>query len=279
MRYFRHQLQHNSIPSNQDEVIGHAILPSDCQLNGVQGQVHCQMAATVPFNRAVMYACDGWVIPVDDPDTVDVIDDIWDRFVEKDNPATSFDLDTASADTISFDEPGTPNSDRIAGLGELDQSKRFFRRRKLMTFQSIPRGFIDATPDTYIPGDVFNVKVRRRMSVDEFSIAMFGFGSPAFTSVTTTHPSSPTETQWLQLKYAEVVLEQAWMDIAGLTEAGAETPWEEATALIVDMLEPVILEDTAGAFNNDDWDVFSQFTWDLSVPGRRNFSAALTAAS
>lgn len=281
MRYFRHTLQHNVVGANTDSSIGHAVVPSEGRMNGVVGQVHCQTSAVQPFNSAMMYGCDGWMIPVDDPDTVDLIDDIWDRFVEKDFTliAGSFDLDTAGTDTISFDEPGIGSADRLGGQETLQQSKRFFRRRKMITFQSNPKGFLDATPDVYLPGDVFRVSSKGMPVVDRMSVAVVGFGSPAFASVTTTHKSSPTETEWLQIKYMEVILEQAWMDLAGLTEAGAETPYVEAIALIADMLEPTVIEDTVAAFKDATMDVFCQLTWDLSVPGRRDLSRALTTAS
>lgn len=283
MRYFRHTLQHNNIDDNTDESIGHAFIPSEGKLNGVMGQVHCQALGTQSVVTAHMYACDGWIIPVNDPDTVDLVDDLWDRFVEKDFDLTTgaINLDTAGTDTISFDEPGRLNANRVAGLEALQQDKRWFRRRKLISFQSNARGFIDGTPDLYRPGDVFDVKVSRVMPpADEFAVAILGFGTPILNNVTTTHKSSPTETEWMQIKYMEVILEQAWMDLAGLTETGAETPWEEATALIADMLEPTVIEDIAGSFlNATSWDVFASLTWDLSVPGTRDFSNALTAAS
>lgn len=281
MRYFRHTLQGNVIPANTDESIGHAVVPSEGSLNGVSGKVVCQGSGQNSVHVVSLYACDGWMIPVEDPDTVDLIDDIWDRFVEKDFAITagSFDIDTSGTDTISFDEPGHGNADRLAGIAALQQSQRWFRRRKMVSFPEHPRGFIDAAPDSYIPSDVFQVRSNKRYKVDKMSVAVMGFGSPQMNTVTTSHDSSPTENEWIQIKYAELVLEQAWMSLAGLTEAGAETPYEEAVATIADMLEPTVIEDTAGMFHNHTWDVFAQLTWDLSVPGRRDFSKALTAAS
>lgn len=281
MRYFRHTLEHHSVSSNTDEAIAFAAIPSESNLNGCQGEVHVQGVANEAITSVSMYGCDAWLIPVGDPDTPDLIDDLWDRFVEKDFDliSGSFDLDTASPDTQPFDEPGTHNTDRIASIEALEQSQRFFRRRKILSFVTGPRGFIDAAPDSYNPGDFFKVRTRRNMHADVPSVAVFGFGSPDLADTTVTHPSSPTETEWLQIKYMEVVLEQAWMDLAGLTEAGAETPWEEAVALIADQLEPNVVEDTAAAFKPTAYNVWCQMTFDITVPGRRDFTKALTAAS
>lgn len=283
MRYFRHTLQHNSVAINTDESISHAAIPSEGALNSVRGQVHCQTELALSTDDAVLYGCDGWMIPVTNPDTQDLIDDIWDRFVEKDFSlvAGAFDLGTGvgDEDTVTFDEPGLGSAGSLAGFQALLPEKRFFRRRKMITFMSWPRGFEAGTPDTFLPGDTFRVNVNRHMESDDFSVAIIGFGASSLSTETSTHASSPTEDQWLQIKYMEVILEQAWMDIAGLVEAGAETPWEEAVATIADTLEPAVIEDTAGSFPNFAWDVYTQMTWDLSVPGRRDFSKALTTAS
>lgn len=281
MRYFRHTTQHNLIAHSTDESIGHAFVPDEGSLNGVRGKVICSAVLQNSVNIVSMYGCDGWMVPVDDPDTPDLVDDLWDRFVEKDFDivAGSFDIGTGTDDTSTFNEPGVVNADRIGDLETLKQDQRWYRRRKMVSFAERPRGFLDGTPDTYIPTDVFNVSSRDRFNADRQMVAILGFGSPTFNEMTATHKTSPTETEWIQIKYMEVILEQAWMDLAGLTEAGAETPYEEAVALIADMLEPTVIEDTAGAFHNHSWDVFTQLTWDLSVPGRRDFSKALTGAS
>jgi len=279
MRYFRHTLQHNKINNGVDQVIGHALIPSDGSMNGVQGEVICQ-ADNVPVTKVVLYACDGWLIPVEDPDTIDTIDDIWDRFVSKDSSIGNLDTDTSTPNIAQFDEPGEVNVDAVIGMEAMAPTNRFFRRRHILAFQKGARGFIDGTPDSYYPGDAFKVKVGRKMAADQMSVAVLGFSHPVMNITTTVFASSPSEKQWMQLKYLEVVLEQAWMDMVGLTEAGAETPWEEASLFIEDMLEPTVQEATSGAFENPGFmDVWTQLSWDLSVPGRRDLSSALTGAS
>lgn len=62
------------------------------------------------------------------------------------------------------------------------------------------------------------------------------------------------------------------MQLMGLTEAGAETPWEEAALLVEEVLEPTVIEETAANFNNGAFDVYTAMTWDISVPGRRSFN-------
>lgn len=99
------------------------------------------------------------------------------------------------------------------------------------------------------------------------------FSNPTLDDTTTLAAQSfTTEAKWMQMKYLEVVLEQAWMELMGLTEAGAETPWEEAALLVEEVLEPTVIEETAGAFTTNPFNVFCSMTWDITVPGRREFN-------
>ncbi len=71
-----------------------------------------------------------------------------------------------------------------------------------------------------------------------------------------------------EVKYIDHVLEMAMMDLLGLTEAGAETPWEEASDLLRAYLDPSLLEPNAGTFVGTSWGAFGELTFDVVVPGR-----------
>lgn len=71
------------------------------------------------------------------------------------------------------------------------------------------------------------------------------------------------------MKYFEVVLEQAWMQLVQLVEAGAETPWEEAALLVEEVLEPTVIEESSAAFAAIAYNVYAKMTWDVTVPGRK----------
>lgn len=280
MRFFRHTMMQRAVPGAADEVIGHAMLPQDARLNRVQGEVHCVAAVQESVQSVSQYACDGWVLDLPDPDTADSIDDIWDLMVNKDADETSgFDLDTTSPDTSQFDEPGEWNAARTAGMDKTPQSKRWFRRRKMISLASNPTGF-DPAADNYFPADVFKVNASPRMGPDDWGMAALGFGSPILTATTTTIPSTPgSEGEWIQLKYLEVVLEQAWMDLAGLNETPGTDPWQGSVDMIEELLEPDVVEDIAATFEAGTWNVWAKLSWDITVPGRRDFSKALTGAS
>lgn len=70
------------------------------------------------------------------------------------------------------------------------------------------------------------------------------------------------------MKYIGHVLERALLHLFGVTEMGAETPWEEATALLKKHLEPDVFEDVGGKFGSDSWRVYSMAMFDHSVEGR-----------
>ncbi len=187
-------------------------------------------------------------------------------------------MDTSGADTAPFYEAGQGSPNQVGGMGNQEPKDRIYRRRQIISFVTSPRGFLDGTPDTYVPGDAFHLSAKKGWSADYWSVAAVAIGLPFMSEVTTTVPTLPgTEARWLQNKYIEVVLEQAWMEMSGLIEAGAETPWEDAAAFIEDILEPTVIETTAARLQGTTMQALAQLTWDISVPGRRKFNV-LSAA-
>lgn len=272
----RHELSQIRMSAAADKVMGHIQMPPECTLNNVFGNIHCLVDGVVTVIQGVMYGVDGFVLPDQDPGAIDLINDIWDFQVTKDDDFSGgMDLDAFDTDANPVFEPGEPNIANLMGLDVFNsQENRFFKRRKLITFASDPRGFeVAGPPDTYIPADVFKVRATPRIEAKVPSYAMLGFSSPAQDDVSPTSPSSlGSEAAWMQIKYLDMVLEQAFVELVGLTETGAETPWEEAADLLETLLEPTVIEETAGSFTAVAWVVFSQLTWQMSVPGHRSIS-------
>lgn len=218
-----------------------------------------------------MYGAKGVVVQIDDIDTALSFDTLWDQMVPKDQELTlgGQDLSGVTDATPEF-EPGEPDVTAITDYQIFDDDMEWFKRRKLITFASHPLGFEVGTPDSYIPRDTFKIRSRRRMAVEVASAALFAISAPALDDTTATvFDTFASEAELMQVKYLEVVLEQAWMALAGLTETGAETPYEEAMALIADYLEPDVLEETASSFVGQSWTTFTSMTFDITVPGRR----------
>lgn len=281
MRFFRHSLGQVIAAGGADIVIGGVLLPSECTLNNVWGEVHMVGLTAQEFDKAALYGCSGYVLPVEDPNATNSFDTIWDTMVPKDTDfaAGALDLDAESANVSPEFEPGEPNINRLMDLQVNDQDHRFYHRRKMISFASRPVGYnAAATPDSWIPVDTFRVRSRKNITADFMSAALLGVSSPTMDDVTVTSWASPADSvHWMQIKYLDVTLEQAFMQLAGLVETGAETPWEEAAALLEDLLEPTVVEITAGDFIGFSWNVFAALTFDVTVPGliaKQQISAA-----
>lgn len=274
MRLFRHTLTHRLIAAGSDEVIGHSPLPSECSLNQVWCETHMIGTAAQNLFKVVLYGVDGRIIDDDDPGDVQVLDTEWDTHIIKDVDFASgaFTMDPGTSQSGPLFEPGEPNPEQALGLA-FEEKNEFYKRRKMLSFAQATRGFVTGTPETYIPGDIWKFHSRKRFFVERMSQAILALSNPSLDDTTATAASSfTTEAKWMQMKYLEVVLEQAWMELMGLTESGAESPWEEAALLVEEILEPSVIEETAGQFTTAAWNVYCQMTWDITVPGRRKFN-------
>lgn len=272
-RIFRHQLGQVDVSAGADEVVASMPLPSESSQNNVWGKIHVIQNDDEFINDVFLYGVDGFLLAVPDPDTPDSVDDLWDRLIDKDDDITAggLDLDETAADTDNLYEAGEPSMGAIIDAHVYRDENHWFKRRGLMSFATSPTGFnwVTGGVSTYNPRDFFKVRSRKRLYTEYMSMSLLGVSVPTVIT-TSTVPNSPGQATWMQQKYIEVVLEQAWMTILGLTEAGAESPWENAAALVQEITEPDVFEDTTGAFQTgNNIRVFAEMTWDVSVPGRR----------
>lgn len=281
LRIFRHTSWHVTVAVGVDSVIGDCPLPSECVQNNVWGECHViNTEADMPdIDEASMYAVQGWVLPVIDPDTATDVNALWDALVPKDADVTAggFDLNTIGVNAAQFFEEGEINLDAIMGLSNTDPQKRWFRRKKMLSFANTGRQHIAGTPDTFYMTDLFPVRSKKNIMADMISESLLAFATPNLGDIDTARNLPGTEAIWMQLKYVDVVLEQAWMQLVGLTEAGAETPYEDAALAIQDMLEPEPIDD-ATSFSGVNFVTHTNLTFDITVPGRREISVLSGAA-
>ncbi len=277
---FRHTLSQRDIGAGADEVLTGCPMPPESRLIGSWGEVHAiktTVSAGMDIDKAAMYACDGWVVLVEDPDTSKTYGTVWNNMVPKDQDMASgaFDLDTSAGANDNYFEPGEPSLEAILDAANVDKDAHFFKRRKLISYASMPRAFDSAaSPDSYYPMDVFPINTIPRIGVSHYSVALLGFASPGMDDTNQLDYDTPdSEAKWIQLQYLEVVLEQAWMYMVGLVEVGAETPYEDAALFIEDFLEPTVSEESTGQFQAITYVIFTKATWGLVVPGRRQFKS------
>lgn len=222
------------------------------------------------LNKAYMYGISGWILPVSDLDSTSTYDTLWDLLVPKDEPETpgGFDLDEAGDAQQEFGIGGEIDWNEVFEITGL-QPKKIFQRIKLITFASNPQAYTEASAavDKFIPTDVIRATIRKRHRVKGASLALFGISSPIFDQTDT--PGNllvvPTEKNWLQYRFLRDTLEQAMLSAAGLVASGTQEASTEALTFIANLLEPDLMEGTAGAYQNITWQAFVKSSADISV--------------
>ena len=245
-------------------------LPSDSVIHDIK----CRLQLVGQSEQLVRASAHGralemYLIPVTDPDTTLTFDQAWDRFVPKDSDLGTLDFDTTTADATPMWEPGEHELADMFDVGF--QPEQLWAQHRIITMAG---GAIHIFQNNQTPfatvwqaGALETIRVRRRLSIGQPSVLVIGFGVPAFDDTTATLENALTEAEWAQIKYIDHTLERMQMDVLGLTEAGAETPWEESTALIFKHLEPDVYEATAGFFQTENYEVVAELVVDHSVKG------------
>jgi len=261
----------SQIASGEDTVIAGVWMPSGSILTAVRGEVALTGPSELLLGQVVAYGLEGWILPVEDPDSVVTMNALWDSHVPKDTGSNILDLDADAADSTVFYEPGMIAWEFLYDVGL--QPKRILHRKKICSAANSLLGFRqdEETPfiEHWFPGSVERIDFRRGIRVQAPSLAVFAVGSPLTTSTSATSPvAALPEDEWGRIKYIDHVMEMAFMDLLGLVEAGAETPWEDAASLLRAYLDPLALEGNAGTFQPKSWLAAGELVFDVVVPGR-----------
>lgn len=256
--------------TNKDTVIFGMSLPSGSRINGINLEVALWATTFHAQNNSGMYAVEGWILPVLDPDAAVEYNVLWDTLVPKDTDAETMDLDVGTADTTPFFEPGEPDFTGLFNVGLTPE--RIYHREKLLTMSTGALS-IFRDPETpfaieWCPGDYFRIRIRKNYAISQPSVLLFAIANPGLDDTTSTLSAAAAEAEWGQTKFIGHVLERALLHLLGLTEAGAESPWEEATALLKKHLEPDVFEETGGNLVQIDLNVICKGIVDHSVEGR-----------
>ncbi len=269
IRMFARRLQKSRATVGTDNVFFGISLPSDSIIHDINLEVHVHSNTLFELNEMAMYSIEGWILPVLDPDAQTSFQTLWDNLVPKDTDVETIDLDTAAADATSFFEPGEPDFSDLMDVGL--RPDRIYAMARMKTFSNARISFQDnQTPFSvvWVSGDTMKIRIRRRFRVKQPSVLLFAIASPALDDTVTVEPAAAAENEWGQMKYIGHVLERAILHLFGVVEAGAETPWEEATALLKKILEPDPFELTAATMVGVAWEVVCRGIVDHSVEGR-----------
>lgn len=258
-----------TVQTTVDKVLFGVSLPSDTVIHDIRLKMSCLAGTILTTSQICAYAVEAWILPVQDPDTALTYELMWDQLVPKDTDNTVLDLDTHGTDTSPMWEPGMVDFGQMFDIGL--RPERIYHRHRFLDQVTGSIGLMDnAAPPTALnwqPGDRWSWRHRKRLRIRQPSALVFGFASPTGTDTLDDTGSILTEPEWFQVKYINHTLERAMLSMFGLTESGAETPFEEATVLLAKYLDPDFIEDTAGQFLAPPWEVLSELGIDLSVPG------------
>lgn len=245
-------------------------LPSGSVLHDVKVDLRMSSGLLQASGTLLMYAVEGWLLPVLDPDAAQNLDTMWDSLVPKDTDVEVVDLDTGAADATPFFEPGEPDFSNLFDVGL--RPERIYHYNRLL---SISDGAMAIFQDNQTPfsavwvaGDQRTIRVRKGYRISQPTVLCFGVASPSLDDTDSTIPTALAEEKWGQLKYIGHVLERALLHVFGVIEAGAETPWEEATALLKEILEPDVFETVATIWGAVSWNAAVDVKVDFSVEGR-----------
>jgi len=276
MRISKRNYQHTLL-AQEDRVIANAPVVMDGgRFEGMHGTAKVVSATTLNVALAVMVMSRGVVAlyPDFNSSTVD-IDELWDQLVPKDEAHTGAaatdridtDVHEGTEETVTFSEPGLPSVTTLAeGNGIFVE--RVHDKSFILTFADTSDGFIAGTPNTFIPNFVENYDISRKVTMGSAipGFAMLAMGTPILESTQTTPPVVIEGREWLILKHLHQLLEDAWKHFAGLDEAGAESPFTDIAALIVQMTEPLVVEETTGAWAQASFNVWSDVMVETFVP-------------
>ncbi len=268
--YKQPQIYRGSVGQGVDKVFAAIAVPRGGVFHGANIDLKLWALEQVAVNVS-MYGITGYAVPILDPDAAATYDAIWDAQVPKNmiQSEGALDLDTGAADTTPEYEPGEVN---WAGVFDMEgRPRRLLRVRGSMSFgdDGVGRGpFATGGATHFIPNKSFRFNIRGGFRARRPTAIMFAVSLPALDRTTTTALTSPTEDEWLMLRYLEDTAIDAMKFLIGRVEAGAKTPYTEAAVFLDKTLAPDVYEAAGTQMAVTGFELFSQSKFTMSVPGR-----------
>lgn len=269
-RIFGDRPAHQSVAANSDKVMIGVPLPAGSVLNNLWLDFHV-IGGETPVQNMSFLGITGYILPVLDPDNEATLSGMWDIQVPKSDDM----LFTAGSDSLDSDSATTAVTTPDVDPGELSLNfidvgmipKRILAAREWISFASSPTGFEGAAENIFRPTYRRKFHIGKRFKVQSASYALIAISSPALTETTNAGESTLPEQDWVLLQFMQYTLKQAWTQMVGLTQTGAELPWSDALKLVERITQPDLLEGTAGRFAAQTWEAYCIGTFDISVPG------------
>lgn len=237
-----------AIDSNSDQVFLGVPIPPGGRVLQVQGKCAVMPSARLKIEEVVAYGVKAFVMPVFDPDTQQTYDLLWDALVEKDQVGSSLlDLDTSATDTTPEEELGEWDLQDVLGINAT-RMVEVYERERLISYPTHPmNAHLDTSVHYFWPAEAFNIRVMKPVFVEQPAMLLFGFSSPAMDRTTTGLRSTPLEREWAQMTYMDDTISDMVKNAAGLTASGTQEAGVEAQAMLAELVEDSVIEETARA--------------------------------
>lgn len=277
MQLQRDDLRHTIVAAGADRVIAFMPLPPGGRLIQAVGEIHCIGGESLHTNKAQMWPGAAYVVEMTEID--DLVgqneDTLWDMYVPKDADVSATagtvhtDMTRDVANQDPFEEPGEVNLNVLAGV--VEPATKVWEREELVSFASSPSGRDAGSPDSYQPTEAYQVAIGGSRVLRHGGFFALALASPSFDDVTTSTSSGLSNIREVTLlRYLRESLRIALPALLGMTEAGAEIGPIDVLQMLEELVEPTVFEQTAGAYNSADYNVFSKFQIVIETPGDFN---------
>lgn len=257
------------LSSGSDEVISRMILPSECKVLSYKAEIHGISVNEQDIHTATFIGFDGFIVPVEDPDSLTSWDTLWDSMIKKDEPISGADLELGTGtDASPFYNTGEPNINKLLDLNT--SGRHWYKSRNMVSAAKRPvAADPSSTEENYLPSIVEGVNRGIGYTAEYMSACMVGVSVPDTAGEDTGIGSTPAdETEWYQVKYVDMVLEQAAIALLGIADVPGEDPFETQATFLLEFLEPPVVEQAATTIIAGSWNIFTVADWMIRVPGR-----------
>lgn len=259
-----------TVTAGTDGVVSGIWMPANSICRMARGYLDFHGNTVATSLQSFLGAASLWWLPVDDPDTTGTMDSVWDSQVLKDEVVVSLDLDTQTMRTNAEWEPGAAKWAKLFDVGV--EVKHLWRQHFMCNIARNAVG-VGPAPDTpfgyeFVPSGHLSpeLPVVIRSSTPGLLVVAASSADTVETS-STEAIAGLAEEDWGQLQYIDHVMERAMLNLLGVQEAGAETPWEEATTLLKKYLRPLVFETNSGTFVPITWKVTGEMDYIIEVEG------------
>lgn len=273
MQIYMRRYGSKTVAIGTDDALFGFPLPADSSLNFMKGEFHILPQATQVTDEVSMYGIECWILQTDAFADFQTIDALWNTSVPKDDGIVSLDA-SFGANTANFFEPGLVSPAQIFGQ-ELLGPERVYQIQKMISIATAPATGFNETAATFFPSDFIQVDVSKKYLARDDSAIVWGFSNPALDALTASDDLLPGITLAVDgfyvMKYMEDFIDKAMVDLVGtgLTETGAESPFEDIMDFILALLESAGVNSATGGFRTLIWDCVGKMTYGVRVPGSR----------